>query len=69
MDVHLSEEAARYIRAHLAESGCRSPSEFIERLLRELPSATTDRQAWLLAQDTAAAKIWENDADARYDAL
>jgi hypothetical protein len=72
MDIHLSEEAARYIQAHLARSGCRSPSEFVERLLRELRRAETpaaEKGAWLRAQEEAAAKVWDNDADARYDAL
>jgi hypothetical protein len=72
MDIHLSEEAARYIEAHLASNGCRSPSEFIERLLSELrhaEAAAAEKHTWLQAQESAAAKIWDNDADARYDAL
>ena len=73
MDIHLSDEAARYIDAQLPRSGCRSPSEFIERLLRQLHSAErsteAERNDWLRAQETAAAKLWDNDDDARYDAL
>ncbi|MGH7174277.1 MAG: hypothetical protein ACRELG_28760 [Gemmataceae bacterium] len=73
MDIHLSEEAARYIAAQLAGSGCRSPSEFVERLLRARRNAETSAEAekndWLRAQETAAAKLWDNDDDARYDAL
>jgi Arc/MetJ-type ribon-helix-helix transcriptional regulator len=72
MDIHLSEEAARFIQARLAGSGCRSPSEFVERLLRELRTGETpaaEQAAWLRAQESAAARIWDNAADARYDAL
>ncbi len=72
MDIHLSEEAARLIQAQLAGSGCRSPSEFVERLLRELRSGETpaaEKSAWLRAQESTAAGIWDNAADARYDAL
>jgi Arc/MetJ-type ribon-helix-helix transcriptional regulator len=72
MDIHLSEEAARFIQAQLAGSGCRSPSEFVERLLRELRSGETpaaEKTAWLRAQESAAAGIWDNAGDARYDAL
>jgi hypothetical protein len=73
MDIHLSEEAARFIDAQLARSGCRSPSEFVEQMLRELRGAATlaagEKNDWLRAQETAAAKIWDNDADARHDAL
>ena len=73
MDIHLSEESARYIDAQLARSGCHSPSEFIEELLRELRLAATpahaENQGWLSAQESAAVKIWDNDADARYDDL
>jgi Arc/MetJ-type ribon-helix-helix transcriptional regulator len=73
MDIHLSEEAARYIEAQLARGDYRSPSEFVELLLRRLRLAEgthqAERHAWLQAQETAAAKIWDHDADARYDAL
>lgn len=73
MDIHLSEEAARYIEAQLNRSGCSSPSEFIEHLLRELrcreAPALAEKQAWLRAQEEVAARIWDNEADARYDAL
>jgi Arc/MetJ-type ribon-helix-helix transcriptional regulator len=72
MDIHLSKEAERFIQAQLAGSGCRSPSEFIERLLRELRSGETpaaEKTAWLRAQEIAAAGIWDNAPDARYDAL
>jgi Arc/MetJ-type ribon-helix-helix transcriptional regulator len=73
MDIHLSEEAERYIEAHLAGAGCRSPSEFVEQLLRLLrvaeASAPAEKHAWHKAQEAAAAKLWDNDADARYDAL
>lgn len=72
MDIHLSEEAARFIQAQLASSGCRSPSEFVERLLRELRSGETpaaEKTAWQRAQEVTAAGIWDNAADARYDAL
>jgi hypothetical protein len=73
MDIHLSEEAARYIEAQLDRSGCSSPSEFIEHLLRELrhheAAAFTEKQAWHQAQEAVAAKIWDNETDARYDAL
>ena len=73
MNIHLSEEAARFIASQLDKSGCRSASEFIERLLREIRSAETSVEAekndWLRAQETAAAKLWDNDDDARYDAL
>jgi hypothetical protein len=73
MDIHLSEEAGQFIEAQLAGSGCRSPSEFVERLVRVLrlkgsPAATESRD-WLRAQEMAAAKLWDNDADARYDTL
>ncbi len=67
MDIHLSEEAARFIKSQLAVSGCRSPSEFVERLLRDLRAA--EKTAWLRAQESAAAEIWDNAGDARYDAL
>jgi hypothetical protein len=73
MDIHLSEEAARYIDSQLVKSDCRSPSEFVERLLRELRRAETpaaaEKRLWLRAQETTAAKIWDNAADLRYDAL
>jgi hypothetical protein len=32
-------------------------------------AAAADRDRWLRAQESAAARIWDNDADARYDAL
>jgi Arc/MetJ-type ribon-helix-helix transcriptional regulator len=73
MEIHLSEEAARYIEAQLGRSGCSSPSEFIEYLLRELSrrevTDSAEKHAWLRAQEEAAARIWDNEADARYDAL
>ena len=73
MDIHLSEETARYIADQLAKSGCRSPSEFVERVLRELRRAEArpadERDAWLRAQEAVAVKVWDNEADARYDAL
>jgi hypothetical protein len=73
MDIHLSEETARYIDSQLVKSGCRSPSEFVELLLRDLRGvetpATAEKNVWLRAQETTAAKIWDNAADARYDAL
>jgi hypothetical protein len=72
MDIHLSEEAARFIQAQLAGSGCRSPSEFVERLLRELRTGETpaaEKAAWLRAQERVAAEVWDNAADAHYDAL
>jgi hypothetical protein len=70
MDIHLSEETARYIQGQLAGSGCSSPSEFVERLLRKLRQTdAAEYDPWLCAQEGAAAKIRDNDADARYDAL
>src|SRR5262249_4534287 len=74
MDIQLSEEAARYIEDHLIQVGCGSPREFMERILRGLRRAEevaipAEKWAWLQAQETAAAKLWNNDADARYDAL
>jgi hypothetical protein len=73
MDIHLSEEASRYIEAQLTRYGCSSPSEFIEHLLRELrhyeAAVPDEKHAWLSAQETVAAQIWDNKSDARYDAL
>lgn len=72
MDIHLSEEAGRFIKAQLAKTGCRSPSEFVERLvgmLRQSRSPSVESRAWQYAQESAAAELWDNDADARYDAL
>jgi hypothetical protein len=73
MDIHLSDEASRYIQRQLAGSGCSSPSEFVEQLLRKLRQsgrpALGEKAAWIGAQESVAAKIWDNDADARYDAL
>jgi hypothetical protein len=72
MDIHLSEEAARIIHTQLAGSGCHTPSEFVERLLRELrfgETPTAEKTAWLRAQEISAGGIWDNADDARYDAL
>jgi hypothetical protein len=72
MDIHLSEEAGQYIEAQLARAGCRSPSEFVERLVRVFrlsDSPAAESRDWLLAQDSVAAKLWDNDTDAGYDAL
>jgi hypothetical protein len=73
MDIHLSDESARYVEDQLGRSGCRSPSEFIEQLLRALrrheATAAAETHAWLHAQEEVAARIWDNEADARYDAL
>ncbi len=72
MDIHLSEEAGRYIEAQLGTTGCRSPSEFVERLvgmLRQSGSPAVENRGWLRAQETATAALWDNDADARYDSL
>ncbi|HWY88718.1 MAG TPA: hypothetical protein VNX28_18545 [Gemmataceae bacterium] len=73
MDIHFSDETARYLETRLRRDGYRSLSEFLEDLLRQqrLREAGQDgsRQAWLRAQDHVATAIWDNDADARYDAL
>jgi hypothetical protein len=73
MNLHLSEEAARIIEAQLARTGFRTPSEFVENLLHALgraeTSAAAEKHSWQMAQENAAAKLWDNDADARYDAL
>jgi Arc/MetJ-type ribon-helix-helix transcriptional regulator len=73
MDIHLSNEAARYIEAQLANGGYRSPSDFVEQLVLDLRVAgatfRAERQAWLQAQEPTAAKVWDNPDDARYDAL
>jgi hypothetical protein len=73
MDIHLSEESGRFIEAQLAGSGCRSPSEFVERLVRALllrgSAVAMESRDWLWAQEMVAAKLWDNDADARYDTL
>jgi hypothetical protein len=65
-----SEEAARSIQARLAGSGCRTPSEFVERPLCELrargAAAVAEKQAWLLARDSVAVKVWGHDADALF---
>ncbi len=73
MDIHLSDDAARYLETRLRRDGYRSPSEFVEDLLRSqrLREAAQDnsQQTWLRAQEDVATAIWDNDADARYDAL
>lgn len=72
MDIHLSEEAGRYIESQLAKTGCHSPSEFVEQLVRMLRlsgSPAVESRDWLHAQASAAATLWDNDSDARYDAL
>ena len=73
MDIHLSDETARYREARLRRDGYRYPSEFLEDLLRTQRLRETgkdnSRQAWLRAQEQVATGIWDNDADARYDAL
>ena len=33
------------------------------------PQSADESQAWLKAQETAFAKVWENDEDAIYDSL
>lgn len=73
MNIHLSEEAVRYIEAHLARGHYRSASEFLEQVLRDLRRAEAlydgETERWLQAQETTAAKVWDNSDDARYDAL
>jgi hypothetical protein len=73
MDLHLSEESARYLETQPDRAVCRTPSEFVERLLRPPrqteATAPPENHAWLLARETAAAKLWDNDADAHYDPL
>jgi hypothetical protein len=73
MDIHFSDETTRYLETRLRRDGYRSPSEFLEDLLRtqRLREAGQDnnQQAWLRAQEHVATAIWDNDADARYDAL
>jgi hypothetical protein len=70
MDIHLSDEAGRYIEDQLSKVGCRSPSEFVERLVRALRlGGAAESRAWLRAQEGAATKLWDNDTDAGYDAL
>ncbi len=73
MEIHFSDETARYLETRLRRDGYRSPSEFLEDLLRRqlLREGGHDnsQQAWLRAQEQVATAIWDNDADARYDAL
>jgi Arc/MetJ-type ribon-helix-helix transcriptional regulator len=73
MQIHLTDETARYLEARLRRDGYRSASDFLEDLLRQqrLREAGHDmsRRPLHRAQEQVAAAIWENDADARYDAL
>jgi hypothetical protein len=73
MDIQFTDETVRYLEARLRRDGYRSPSDFLEDLLRQqrLREAGQDmnRQPWLRAQEQVATAIWDNDADARYDAL
>jgi Arc/MetJ-type ribon-helix-helix transcriptional regulator len=73
MDIHLSKETAHYLETLLSRDGYRSPSEYVEHLLREQrrrdEAEFAERQARLKAQEPAAAKVWDNDADALYDDL
>jgi hypothetical protein len=73
MDIHFSDTIARYLETRGRRDGYRSPSEFLEDLLRRqrFREAGQDngQQAWLRAQELIATAIWDNDADARYDAL
>jgi hypothetical protein len=73
MQIHLTDETACYLEARLRRDGYRSASDFLEDLLRQqrLREAghDTSRQPWQRAQEQVAATVWDNDADARYDAV
>lgn len=73
MEIRLSEESIRYIESQISERGYGSVSEFLEQLLTTLrrreKASPTERRDWMRLQEEAAAAIWDNEADARYDAL
>lgn len=73
MEIRLSEESIRYIESQLSQGGYGSVSEFLEQLLTTLrrreKASAFERHDWMRLQEDAAAAIWDNEADARYDAL
>ncbi len=54
MDIHLSDEAARYLEARLRRDGYHSPSEFLEDVLRNLrfreAQPVNGQEPWLRAR-------------------
>ena len=56
-----------------ARVSVRDGGAYRARLVRVLSGnealSDAENYSWLLAQDIAAAKVWDNDSDARYDEL
>jgi TusA-related sulfurtransferase len=64
------------IKAHFDGKTIKVPRELREAppgevlvIVQERPADADDTLAWLKAQETAFAKVWENDEDAVYDSL
>jgi hypothetical protein len=66
----------RAIKAHFDGNSIKIPKELrkvppgeVLVIIQERRPDTDDSLAWLKAQETAFAKVWDNDEDAVYDSL
>lgn len=70
------ETNVRAIKAHFDGKSIKLPKEIrnvppgeILLIVEEGQPEADDSSAWMKAQETAFAKVWENDEDAVYDSL